>query len=327
MRHIGWDESARSRLQELPAAVRRNAASFIAATVMVRGGHTVTGDPLRILEEAFGSRPRPLPPRPFVTLYGGISFYLANNPAARGGFDRSPLERPPPLAGGAERYPLVLVRGLPPAQLTLTYPPHLELLNHGYALGWDWIRKHPGDWVELAFEKLRRFWRGAALGLGGANLPLGLSGTRRSVDLVVPEGGPGPAIWRGALMTLTLLGLWAGRRTEALVPWLAFLLSKAAITLAFFGYARQGASVIPVVALLVALAMGMLIDAVRRGRPASRGISRRSLRAILAAVILLVGIEGARWLRKPVVTVDGQAIGAVDPFPIGDHRDRRVEVR
>ena len=39
------------------------------------------------------------------------------------------------LAGGPSRYPGFLITGLPPPELTLTYPPHLEIVNHGYRLG------------------------------------------------------------------------------------------------------------------------------------------------------------------------------------------------
>src|SRR6185369_9011446 len=107
------------------------------------GGREVRGEDFHILEDAFGYFPKPLRRFPFVSSYGPLNFYLANAPAARGGFDRSPLEAPPPLAGGRDRYPAFLVQGLPPERLTFVYPPHLHLFNDGYALGKKAIADHP----------------------------------------------------------------------------------------------------------------------------------------------------------------------------------------
>ena len=55
--------------------------------------------------EPVNDAPRPLVRFPFVSSYGPLNFYLANHAGAAGGFDRSPLEEPPPLKGGAARYP------------------------------------------------------------------------------------------------------------------------------------------------------------------------------------------------------------------------------
>jgi hypothetical protein len=76
---IEWTEEAERLRARLPAFSRRENASFVAATVAVRGKSRVTATNFGILEEAFGSVPEPLPERPFVTFYGGLNFYLANN--------------------------------------------------------------------------------------------------------------------------------------------------------------------------------------------------------------------------------------------------------
>jgi hypothetical protein len=322
-----WSPEALAELEKLPAATRRTARLFVTATEAVRGHERVSSESFEILDQAFGYTPRPIGPYPFVALYGGLNFHLANNSQATGGFNRAPLEELPPLVGGAERYPLALVRGLPPPQLTLTYPPHLQAINDGYRVGWEWILDQPADYLRLAGRKLRIFWSGASLGLGGYGLPLGLSGARRQVDLVVPDGGLLVAAWRLTLLTLLLVGAWLGRRHLALVPWAAFLLSKLAVTLAFFGYARQGASAIPVVALLACLTVERLV---------SRAVSRRSRESraarphrwmVPAAALLLVAVEAGRWLSRPEVTLDGRGVGAGDPFPTHEHRDRGLEIR
>ncbi|MCP3961398.1 MAG: glycosyltransferase family 39 protein [bacterium] len=320
--HLSWLPDADAERERLPAFCRRTAANFVAATVATRGRLEVRGEDFDLLADAFGTRPEPVGERPFLVLYGGLNFYLANNAGAPGGFGRVPLEQPPLLAGGASSYPRMLVQGLPPPQLNFTYPPHLEIVNRGYLLGLEWIRSHPGDFMKLAVEKLRIFWQGAALGAGGYNLPLGLSGARRAVDLVVPEGGVS-VVWRFGALGLCALGLLAGRRHEALFPWLWFLASKVAVTVAFFGYARHGATVIPVLALLAALAA-------ERWIPGVTGLLRerdgRWLRPCAAAMLLLVAVEGARWFDGPTVTLDGEAVSAADPFPVDEYRDRRLRV-
>jgi hypothetical protein len=90
------------------------------------------------------------------------------------------------------------------------------------------------------------------------------------------------------------------------------------VTVAFFGYARQGAVVIPVVALLAALALEPWLP--------TRLPARVPTRLTILLLLLGVGAETARFLSRPVVRIDGLSIGEVDPLPPGDHRDRRVEV-
>jgi hypothetical protein len=322
--YITWTPDALARLDDLPAATRRTARLFITATEGVRGGRTVTAKSVDVLAQAFGYIPEALPSHPYIALYGGLSFYLANNQQATGGFSRAPLDQPPRLVGGATRYPLALVRDLPPAQLTLTYPPHLEALNHGYSLGRQWIGAHPGDALRLAGRKLQLFWRGVALGIGGYNLPLGLSGVRRPVDLVVPDGGTVVLGWRFCVLSLVLLGAWHGYHRPEVAPWTLFLLSNVVVAITFFGYARLGVLVTPVVALYCCLAVERLTSGAGEGRrtPPTR------LRWLVPAVaILLLAIETGRWASRPEVLIDGRGIGDTDPAPLHEHRERRIEVR
>jgi hypothetical protein len=317
-----WNSEAVRKREELPAFARRTGAVFVSATVAYRGGLEVRGEDFRILEEAFGYFPRPLARFPFVSSYGPLNFSLANHPGATGGFDFSPLEQPPPLAGGAESYPYALVSGLPPGQLSFVYPPHLRLFNEGYSLGWKWIADHPGEFARLAGRKLSIFWSGAALGCTGYNFPLGLSGVRRPVDLVAPGGGGIPSAWRVGVLIVSALGLLAGWRRVALWPWLLLLASKVGTTVLFFGYARQGATVVPVLALLFALAAERW--ALSRS-PRSAETQAASLGVVI--LFLAVGVETARLLSRPAVSLDGRPVEAADPFPTQIHRDQRVEVR
>lgn len=313
---VSWSPEAAAVRDEWPAFARRTAANFVAATVVHRGGRRVEETDLAILDDAFGARPEPLSGHPFVALYGGLNFHLGNHAGADGGFNRGPLEAAPPLAGGAARYPAMLVSGLPPPQLTLTYPPHLAEVEHGWGRGWGWIAGHPGAATALAGEKLSRFWAGAALGVTGYGLPLGEAGVRWPVDLAVPRGGVATA-WRLLLLAAALAGVAFARPRRELVPWLLYAASRLAAALLFFGYARIGATVVPVVALAAVLAAARWLPAVA---------PRRALALAAAAAVLLVAVETVRWANPPRLALDGKTVTASGPFAADDPEARVLTV-
>lgn len=318
--HINWSPEAQAARDDLPAVSRRTLANFVTATVVVRNGQSVSArDFTEILEGAFGTVPRFLGEFPFIAIYGGLNFYLANHEGAPPGFGRGPLDLPPPLAGGASRYPAPLVAGLPPPDLALTYPPHLQIVNEGYRLGLAWLTDHPADAAALAVEKLGIFWSGATLGFGGGNLPFTNQGLRRRVDLNVPQGHPLQLPWQLLWFSTLGGGLWLARRNPAILPWLAYLLTKTVATVAFFGYARQGASAFPVLALLTALVLDL-------GYRTLVGPERARLgaRMLAAAVLLLVATEVVRTVRPPELRIDERPVTSGDPWPLELHEDRRV---
>lgn len=307
--HLEWTPDALARRSALPAFCRRASANFVAATVAVRGGERVTARDFEILDRAFGASPQPLSEHFFVALYGGLNFHLANHPGADGGFSRGPLAEAPPLAGGP--WPVPLVQGLPPDGLALTYPPHLAQLVDGYRLGTAWIRSNPAAFVRLVGAKLRRFAAGLATGLGGWNLPLGPSGIRWPVDMAVATGVLA-GLWTSAVLGLAAIGLLEVRRLPEAVPWLLLLASKILVAVVFYGYARQGATALPAVALLTVLAVAPRLPELD---------SRRRLRLGVAAACLLLLPEIVRFAAPPEVRLDGRPIveeasrGLPDPWP------------
>jgi len=315
-----WDDQARAERDHLPAFARDAASAFVAATVLHRGGDHVRAGDFGILDEAFGYRPRPLARAPFVSLYGPLNFALANHPRARGGFSRAALDDPPPLDSDPARYPRFLVEGLPPPDLTFVYPPHVRLVNEGYAVGWAWWRaRGVGGGLAHACRKLRLFWSGAALGFTGYDLPLGLPRVRRAVDLAVPAASWRTAVWSAALLVACAAGMVVGGRQPALYAWLSLLISRLVVTVAFFGYARQGATVFPVAAVLLGLALVRWMPGWGRAEPG------RVLRATALALAALVAVEAGRFLRPPSLAIDGRPLEAGDATDL--HRDQTIDAR
>ena len=193
-------------------------------------------------------------------------------------------------------------------------------MTDGYRLGWRWIREAPAAFLRRVAVRLDIAWRGAALGWTGRGVPWGLAGERRAVDLTVPTGA-GFALWRALLLGTCLVGAWRGRRAPILHLWLLFAAAKLAAAAGFFGYARHGATLIPVVAALAALAaVGPA------ARAAAAVLSRRALRIAGLVALLGIGVEAQRYLRPPTLLLDGREVGARDPYPLGEHLDRRVEL-
>lgn len=312
---VEWTEPALRELEQIPPVARRDARSFVTATVAWRGGERVEASDLTVINEAFGSRASPLPERFLVALYGPLNLARANRPGGPGGWDRALLEEPPPLAGGAARYPPLLTAGLPPVELSFSYPPHVALVVHGDRIALRAVREQPLAMLRLVARKAARFWTGASLGVGGWNLPLGLTGTRQPVDVVVPDRSPIVDSWRLGLLVLTVLGIWRARDQALLMPWIALLAARLAPALLVFGYARFGATAIPAVVILATVAATP-----RAGSPSPR-------RWIpLAVATALLAAEGARWTLAPRPWLDGSAIATTPEPRLPTVEARRLEI-
>ena len=293
---LPWADEALAAVRALPPFAQLSTAAFVGDTVRVRAGARVTPGDLRIVTEAYGYMPAPLH-TPLIALYGPLNFFLANCSESDGGFTRGPLDRRPPLTGGLARYPAGLLNVLP-RELELSYPPHLRAVNDGYRLGLDWVVGHPGGALDLVTRKIAQAWRGATAGLGLANLPLGRSGTREPVDLVVADNWFAVA-WRTSLLLLAVSGAWRLRREPAAAALALWLLTKLAVATVFFGYARLGALCIPALALLWSAALAPLVPTIPNWS--------RARTLILVSVILGIDLIVAR----PWGTAD--VTGAVGP--------------
>lgn len=282
---LPWDARAMDIINRTPAFARFATYGFVNDTVKMRGGSRVTVSDLDILDEAYGYRPEPLS-TPLLVMYGPMNFCLANYETSTGMFSRTAFDHRPPLKGGVERYsPMIKVCLEPNGPLRWDYPPHLEVINHGYRIGLERWFARPGWALWLMGQKLMHSWRGIATGVGSYAMPLGMSGVREPVDMTVSMTGIA-AVWRGLLLALALFGLWTARAASGAVPFVLFTLSKLLAIVMFFGYARMGALCIPSFALLWAIALDRLLLA----RLSASWIKR----LLWSSVTIVVLVEGVR---------------------------------
>lgn len=301
---LPWDHDALEVVQQSPAFARTVTFAFVNNTIAQRGGKRVTLADLSVLDDAYGYRPEPLS-TPFLVMYGPLNFCLANYENSDGTFSRLALDHRPPLLGGVERYAVMIQICLQPnGPMRWDYPPHLEIINHGYRIGLTRWLADPGWALQLMGQKLLLAWRGTASGLGSYALPLGMSGVREPVDITVANHGVATA-WRILLLGLAVVGLWGARSSVAVVPLMLFVASKLLAVVLFFGYARMGALCIPAMALLWAIACDRLLLA-----RMSAAWCRRLLWTGIVAVVLLEGVRCVAS-ESPKMLRDGPALGPI----------------
>ncbi|MFM7296774.1 MAG: hypothetical protein ACKO4Q_06085 [Planctomycetota bacterium] len=237
-----WSPEARAALLELPAFCREGLFLMLSDRVGRAGSSRVEREDLaRLLDSTFGYRPEPLALWTLSSAKGALDFALANDLTGDGGFSRAALsdefDQDPPFAFGR--------------------PSHLKLWNHGYGIALERMRSDPAAWNALARAKLARFSDGLFTGFGSENWPLGLELSRAPIDLAVSRTRS--YIWWSVCLVASFVGLVLGLRRRIAADWILWLGFKLALTVAFYGYARQGATAQLACFVLVALSLDALI--------------------------------------------------------------------
>lgn len=262
------------------------AAAFLALTLLP---WTIRNH-LRISEfnRAFAGRlAEPLPRFVPVTIYGPLNLALANHPGADGTFSREAL---PAGAHGAS--------------IDLLDSRHLEFVLHGDRMAWDWVRGHPSEWLALALRKLGVFFDALRLGFTGRDFPGGLTGSRRPVDVFVPDSPAGflvtvPLLLAGLVITI--------RRPGPARSWslLVLMLTAAgmATTVLFFGYARQALLLVPLWLAWIAAAIAALL-----GRIPAWADPRIRRRALVALILVLLAVDGTGAFADRSFDAEGESM-------------------
>lgn len=221
-----WNPEARAALEALPAFARQGNFAFLQALHASQTEVPVSrADVDGYFREQFGYVPEPLSEWTLVCSKGALDFALANHPRCDGGFSLAALD------DGLGTDP----------KWAFGRPSHLKLYNHGYAVGWKWIRADPSAWAKLVGRKLERFLAGATQGFSAYDLPYGRALHRSPVDLATPLASR--LAWDVAVVLAIGAGLALGRRSTLIALCALVILCKLAITVAFYGYARQAVSI------------------------------------------------------------------------------------
>lgn len=234
---VAWHPDARAYLEALPPFVQEPCFRVINEQARTASREEVD----KPFVQAFFSEqmryvPRPLSPSVFISAQGPLAFALANRPGGDGSFSTEPL-------GGA-------------GTLNFADPRHLRLMQDGYRAGWENLTR-PGEARRLLTSKLSLFTTGWTQGLTLTNWPAGLVGTRRPVDqFAAADIPPG---WSTAVLGLGMVGAGICMMRRRGGVWILVVVYKLVIAAAFFGYARQAVSILPVFYILVATALDTLL--------------------------------------------------------------------
>jgi len=272
-----WSAGARAAIERLPPFAREGNAAFLSHLARQAGKASVEErDVDEYFEREWGYTPEPLSEWTLVSSKGALDFALANHPDAHGVFSRAGLN------DGRD----------PDPEFAFGRPSHLKLHQHGFALGWSWIRADPATWGSALLGKLERFVGGVTLGLGANDWPHGPASVRGAVDLALPAD-PAPA-WSWIVGAACAIGAVLARRTQlGRVLWIV-VAYKLAITVAFYGYARQAASIEPVWRLFGAFAVDAVLVRVAPHVLPSQ-IARRTLAwAFAVALAIAALVDSAR---------------------------------
>jgi hypothetical protein len=295
---IEWTESARRASTDLPAFARVDLFNVFNHVTQAQGRQSITGQEIHeYLISKFDWIPKPLPGVVLISSQGPFSFALANHPSSDGGFSRAAIAHP--------------LRGDNPT-FSFAFPPHNRVFTDGWRVGWESITADRDATLRNVRRKFERFADGITSGFGAANLPLNRFGAREPVDIFVSD----IAIARWCqLLVLALIAagvlLALARRMPASL-WLVIILNKLIITLLFYGYARQGASIAPAFFVFIAIAVDTLLLPLDRRLPGvMRYLPAATLIGCIAMLATDVALKRSPQLERIVgVHVDRPEFGA-----------------
>ena len=208
----------------------------------------------------------PLPTFVPFTLYGPINLALANHENANGTFNTLPLE----VAGETTR-------------LDLTNPVHLRLLLHGERDALAFMQNHPGQFVTLAWKKLVILSDVFSLGWTQWDLPGGLNGTRRPVDVFTPSSKVHAVFVLFPLAGIILIFRSKNRYFGIFILGIMGIMTG--VTILFFGYVRLGLMALPFLFPPAALALSTLLKKKDRQRHIKTGMG-------IIALLMMLDLGG-----------------------------------
>ncbi len=295
-----WTPAAIAAFESLPAYARASNYAFLSDIGRRAGVQSIdVQDVQRFFAKEWGSTPEPISEWSLISIKGPLDFALANQPASDGGFTRSGLSD---------------THGVNPP-FSFARPTHANLLVHGYEIGLASIRSDPTRWLGQVGEKLLRFQDGATVGLFASDWPYTQHLLRRPVDVAVPLR------WNAIGWLVLVLGsLAAGvvvacRRPGGLIL-LVVVAYKLAVTVAFYGYARQAMSISPVLFALSALAVDAACIAIARRvtlKPDAVFGLRMATGIMVAAAVAFAAFEA--WNPPLLVIKSLQPTPSITPQP------------
>ncbi len=278
-----WTPDARAYMDSLPAFARIDNAAYLSAIASAAREPEINEARVRrYFADEFGYTPEPLRVPVFVSSQGPLCFALANHPDAGGGFSRAAFD----------------TRFGPDPNLTLSLPSHLRLYNEGYSVGLGFIREDPSAWLTLVGQKLLRFEGGITGGLGTTNMPLGRTLVRQPVDIATSPIGS-KRWWSIPILSLVAVGALRLIVERKGTPWLIVIAAKLIVTIAFYGYARQSASILPAFAVLIAYAISWPIDRLSHARKAIYVAA-----PLIACGVLIMDLAEYSNPRLPTIEAD-----------------------
>lgn len=231
--------------------------------------------------------PGPLPRFAPVTSYGAFNFASANHSDADGGPN---LDHP--ILAEVEDDAGVLDSGA----LDLAHPAVHRLYVDGWRIGLGWMLNEPRQAAALIARKLEMASGVFALGYLHGNVPAGIEGTRRRVDMLDPRTR---WLWMPHVI-LIVAGAVASRRRTDLRPLLVIVLTLIASIALFYGYVRLAAAYLPAFWILQGAAMAVWVERWRGRLPVD---GRRVVLGGFAVALVLLALElrAAGHPQRPIL--------------------------